>query len=360
MSTLDTSSAGRRTLLSPSAVRSAVLPVVRERVAALEPTLARICSYHLGFVDEHGGPSGAQNGKLTRAGLMAAAADGVGLRPEDIRCQAAALELLHNSTLIHDDIIDADELRRGRPAAWKVFGAGQAILAGDALQALALRMVVDDEGPGHTEIAGLFAEALGLVLAGQARELTVRLGPDTGTAAYDRIVTEKTSALLECALVTPALRAGSPQHVRAALRSAGRHLGLAFQILNDVEDIWGDPAVTGKPVRSDILRRNPSFPVLAALSTGTPAGERLRLLWESDGTTAAHLQEMAGLVEETGGRHTAERTSRGHLDTALEHLARAELTPAAAAGLTALFDRIVHRDRPRQGGQNLDSGGGRQ
>ncbi|WP_208615130.1 polyprenyl synthetase family protein [Streptomyces caeruleatus] len=274
---------------------------------------------------------------------MLAAADGVGLGPEDVRCQAAALELLHNSTLIHDDIIDADELRRGRPAAWKVFGTSLAILAGDALQALALRMVVDDQGPGRAEISSVFAEAIGLVLAGQSREFTVRLGPGTGIAEYDRIVEEKTSALLECALVTPAVRAGRPEHVLAALCGAGRHLGLAFQICNDIEDIWGDPVVTGKPARSDILRRNPSFPVLAALSADSPAGERLSRLWHADGTTAAHLQEMADLVEESGGRRTAEQLARSHLDSALEHLGRAELSSAASTDLTALFDRIVHR-----------------
>lgn len=343
MSALDTSSTGLQALLSPRMVRSTVLPVVRQRVSALEPTLARICSYHLGFIDEHGDPSSAGSGKLTRAALMMAAAGGVGLRPEDVRSHAAALELLHNSTLIHDDIIDADELRRGLPAAWKVFGASLAILAGDALQALGLQMVVDDPGPGRAEISSVFAEALRLVLAGQSRELTVRLGSGAGIAEYDRIVEEKTSALLECALVTPALRAGKPEHVLTALRGAGRHLGLAFQIFNDVEDIWGDPAVTGKPVRGDIQRRNPSFPVLAALSVDSPVSERLRGLWHAEGTTAAHLQEMADLTEEAGGRHTAEQLSRGHLGSALEHLGRAELSPAASAELTALFDRIVNR-----------------
>ncbi|MET1074165.1 MAG: polyprenyl synthetase family protein, partial [Umezawaea sp.] len=150
-------------------------------------------------------------------------------------------------------------------------------------------------------------------------------------------------ALLQCALVTPALRAGKPEHVQAALRGAGRHLGLAFQIFNDVEDIWGDPAVTGKPVRGDIQRRNPSLPVLAAMSADSPVGERLRGLWHAEGTTAAHLQEMADLTEEAGGRRTAEQLSRGHLDSALEHLGRAGLSPAASTELTALFDRIVNR-----------------
>lgn len=178
--------------------------------------------------------------------------------------------------------------------------------------------------------------------SGQSREFTVRLNARAGTAECERILEEETSALLECALVTPALRAGRPEHVRAALRGAGRHLGLAFQIFNDVEDIWGDPAVTGMSVRSDIQRRNPSYPALAAMSAGNPAGERLRELWHADGTSPAYLQEMADLVEESGGRRAAERASRDHLDAARNHLGRAELLPAAHAELTALFDHIVN------------------
>jgi len=343
MSTHLTSSTEFPLLLSPEVVRSTVLPVVEQQVTALEPTLARVCLYHLGFTDERGDPSSGGGGKLTRASLMTAAADGVGLRPEDVRSQAAAVELLHNATLIHDDIIDADELRRGRRATWTVFGTGLAVLAGDALQALGLRMVVDDPGPGRAEISSVFAEALGLVHAGQARELTFRLGPGNGIAEYDRIVEEKASALLECALVTPALRAGKPEHVLAALRAAGRHLGFALQIANDVEDIWGDPAVTGKPDRGDIQRRNPTFPVLAALSAGSQASDQLRQLWQVDNTTAAHLQAVADLIEETGGRHTAEQLSRRHLDSAVEQLRRAELSSAATTELIALFDRIVNR-----------------
>lgn len=153
MSTLDSSPAGLAAPPSPGSVRSAVLPLVRQQVSALEPTVARICGYHLGFIDEHGDPSTTGNGKLTRAGLMLAAAEGVGLPPEDVRSHAAALELLHNSTLIHDDIIDGDETRRGRPAAWTLFGVGPAILAGDALQGLAPQGVTDAPGPGRAEIS---------------------------------------------------------------------------------------------------------------------------------------------------------------------------------------------------------------
>ncbi|MFI0980632.1 polyprenyl synthetase family protein [Streptomyces sp. NPDC021093] len=335
-------------LQSRSAVRSLVLPVVRQRVSALEPNLARVCCYHLGFMDEHGDPSGGGDGGLTRAGLMMAAADGVGLRPEDVRSQAAAVELLHHATLLHDDIVDAAEVRRGRPAAWKVFGAGLAIPAGNALQALGLQLVVDDPGPGSREIAGSFTGAIGLVHAGRARGLTLRPGPGAGVAAYEHIVTEKVSALLECSLGTPAVRAGAPERVLSALHAAGRHLGIAWQISHDVADIWGGPAGTGKPVREDIGRRNLTLPVLIALSAGSPAGERLSRLWHADSGTAAHLQVLADLIDEAGGRHSAEQLSRRHLDSAVEHLGRARLSRSGTTELTALFHRIVRSaGRPR-------------
>ncbi|WP_328680836.1 polyprenyl synthetase family protein [Streptomyces sp. NBC_00322] len=343
MSTHVTLSTGSQALLSPRVVRSTVLPVIQQQVSVLEPTLVRICGYHLGFIDEHGDPSSGGDGKLTRASLMMAVADGVGLRPEDVQSQAAAVELLHNATLLHDDIADADELRRGRPAAWKVFGVSLAIHAGNALQALGLRIVVDDSGPGHKEIASSFAEALGLVHAGQARELTLRPGPGASIAAYEQIVKEKASALLEFSLATPAMRAGKPENVLAALRDAGRHLGIALQISNDVEDIWGDPAVTGKPIRGDIKRRNLTFPVLAAWSADNPASDQLSRLWHADSITAAHLQALADLIDEAGGRDSAQRLSRRHLDSAVEHLGRAGLSPTATAELTTLFNRIVNR-----------------
>ncbi|OJF84776.1 polyprenyl diphosphate synthase [Nocardia seriolae] len=329
--------------MSPRIVRSSVLPVIQQQVSTLEPSLARVCRYHLGFADKHGDSSVGAGGKLTRAGLMMAAADGFGLKPEDLLAPAAAVELLHNATLIHDDIIDADELRRGRPAAWKAFGTSLAILAGNALQALALRMVVDDSGPGHEEIVSTFTEAMCLVHAGQARELAFQPDPGSGVAEYERIVAEKNSALLEISLGTPAVRAGNRENALAALRSAGRHLGFAFQISNDVEDIWGDPAVTGKPARGDIRRRNPTFPVLVALSADSQASAQLTRLWHSDDTATTHLQSLADLIEEAGGRHSAQQLCRRHLDSAVEHLGRAKLSSTATTELTTLFGFVVNR-----------------
>ncbi|WP_306205396.1 polyprenyl synthetase family protein [Actinoplanes sp. RD1] len=316
---------------------------MRQRVSELEPTLARIGLYHLGFADEQGAPSTGGDGKLTRTSLITAAAQGVGLAPEDVLSQAAALELFHNSTLIHDDIIDGDDLRRGRPAAWRVFGTGLAILAGNALENLALRMVMTDTGAGREPVSRAFAEAIGRVHDGQAREIVFRPGPGATTAEYDRIVAGKASALLEWSLTTPAVQAGEPEEVLAALRAAGRHLGAGLQMSNDVEDIWGDTAVTGKGDRGDIKRRNLTFPVVLALSADCAAGRALARLWQADDTTDAHLQAMADLIEEAGGRRTATQLAQDHLARAVENLARAHLAEAATDELTTLFDRIVNR-----------------
>lgn len=343
MSTLVTSSDGLGDGPSTYQERPSVVPVMRRRVSELEPTLARICLYHLGFADKDGAASSGGDGKLTRTGLIMAAAEGVGLSPHDVLSQAAALELLHNSTLIHDDIIDGDELRRGRTAAWRVFGTSLAILAGNVLENLALRMVMTDPGPGRERITRAFAEATASVHEGQARELLFKPGPAATSAEYDRIVAGKASALLEWSLTAPALQVGMPESVVTTLSAAGRHLGAALQMSNDVEDIWGDFEVTGKGDRGDIRRRNLTFPVVLALSSDGIAAQELNRLWHVDDTTDVHLQAMADLIEEAGGRSAAQRLAAGHLAAALDNLGRAGLTSAASTELTALFDRIVNR-----------------
>lgn len=323
--------------------RSIALPLIHEEAAALERSLARVCLYHLGFTDDSGAATGRPDSKLVRATLMMATAEGFGLTPEEVRAPAAAVELLHNSTLLHDDIIDDDELRRGRPAAWKVFGVKMALLAGDALQAVGLHVVVDDRRHGHEKIAGAFTRAIGLVQAGQARELAFQPGPDATVERFERIAAEKTGVLLGCSLGAPAMRAGAPETVLAALCDAGKHLSIAWQATNDIEDIWGSPVVTGKPIRGDIRRRNLTAPVLAALSAAGPASAQLRRLWHTDNTTTEHLQKMADLIDEAGGRREAHQLSRRHLDAAVEQLGHAGLPRTTTDQLAALFDRIVNR-----------------
>ncbi|MFE6163247.1 polyprenyl synthetase family protein [Streptomyces sp. NPDC056486] len=316
--------------------RTIVWPMVNEQVRALQPDLACVCLHHLGLTDVR---TGAGTSKLVRASLVMAAAAGLDVPPEHMGIEATAVEMLHNSTLLHDDIIDDDRTRRGRSSAWAAFGVPLAVLAGDAMQAAGLRMVLD----GENRQARSFADAIGLVLAGQAGELTLLMGPTANVAQYELVAVQKTSALLECSLTAAAIRAKSPEATLEALRGAGRHLGIAWQAANDVEDIWGDPAVTGKPARGDLARRNLTLPVLTAAATDGPAAAQLRRLWDRPETASAHLEEMADLIEQAGGRHAAQDRSRHHLGLALDHLDRAELTATSTDELRAMFPLIVHR-----------------
>lgn len=224
-------------------------------------------AYHMGLREADGSEGPGIGGKLLRPSLVCFSCEALGGDPDAALPLACALELVHNFSLIHDDLQDKDELRRGRPAVWKVFGGEQAINAGDGMLVLALRVAL--EGEGLSEGARLDALAAILsatyrMIEGQVLDLSLE-GKDAGVGEYLRMAREKTGALMGCALELGAIAAGVDGAVRAGHRKLGETLGLAFQIRDDWIGIWGDPGVTGKPVGSDLSRRKRSFPVTFAL-----------------------------------------------------------------------------------------------
>lgn len=243
---------------------------------------------------------------------------------------AVAVELVHVFSLLHDDIMDGDPARRGRPTVWKAYGTGPAVLAGDALFALAVETLVD---AGSDAVRRLSA-ALSDLVRGQADDLLFATRPWTGpervrpeeVPGHGRAQDRRAAGLRGGA--GRSARRGAPAAV-AALDRAGRHLGVAFQIVDDVLGIWGDPLVTGKPVHGDLRERKKTFPVLAALDSPTSAAARLARLLESGGPP----QEMADLVEECGGRSAA-------LAEARRRMALAE----TAYELRPLLDYLLRRD----------------
>ncbi|CAM5542471.1 hypothetical protein SCANM63S_08931 [Streptomyces canarius] len=163
-------------------------------------------------------------------------------------------------------------------------------------------------------------------------------GPGRVTPEEYRAMAEgKTGALLGCAAALGATLGGAPRDTADALDRAGRHLGVAFQLVDDVLGIWGDPAVTGKPVGGDLRERKKTFPVLAAL--GSPAARRLPALLGPDG----HAEEAAALIEAAGGRTAALAEARTHTAAARELLATASLATGAAEALTELLESLVGR-----------------
>lgn len=310
--------------------RELVQPALQQAVGRLHPWVGEMAAYSFGWCEVGGDPAVASGGKGIRQALAVLGAEAAGAPGRAGVPAAVAVELVHVFSLLHDDIMDGDPARRGRPTVWKAYGTGPAVLAGDALFALAVEILAD----AGSDAVRLLSAALSDLVRGQADDLLFATRPWTGPervrpAEYRAMAEHKTGALLGCAAAMGALLGGAPPAEVAALDRAGRHLGVAFQIVDDMLGIWGDPLVTGKPVHGDLRERKKTFPVLAALDSPTPAAARLARLLESDGP----LPEIAALIEQCGGRSAALAESR-------RHLASAE----TAYQLRPLLDYLLRRD----------------
>lgn len=327
-------------------VRVSVDPELRAAVGSLPLALRRIARYHFGWEHPDGTPAGGHAGKAIRPALVltaAAALGGPGARDAAVPAAVAA-ELVHNFTLLHDDVMDRDTTRRHRPTAWTVFGDADAILVGDALQALALRLLAVDPHPASPAAAARLADCVVELCAGQQADTAMeKRGP--GEVGLDEVLAmaeAKTGALLGCACALGALYAGAADEDVAALDAFGREAGLAFQLIDDVIGIWGDPSHTGKPAGADLAARKKSLPVVAALTSGGPAAAELAALYEVP-YAKEDLERTAVAVERAGGRDWAQTQAAERMARAVQELARAVPDPEEAGGLLALAEFVTRR-----------------
>jgi geranylgeranyl diphosphate synthase type I len=327
--------------------RLLVEPEMRKAVSRLDPVMQRVCGYHLGWLDAEGASTPGGGGKGLRPALAVTSAVVCGGDPARAVPVAVAVELVHNFSLVHDDIMDGDTRRRQRTTVWAEFGVPAGVLAGDALLCLALDVLLAD---GHDETTGPIARclvrAVGELVAGQSADLEFERRCDVSLAEGLGMAAAKTSALMSCAASGGALSAGATEHQVELLASFGRHLGHAFQAVDDLLGIWGDPARTGKPALADLRVRKKSLPVVAALASPTAAGDALRDRYRRpDPFEEAELEQVADLVERSGGRLWAERRVRAEVAEAkrcVRLLGR--LTPAQEV-LGELADFVAGRDR---------------
>ena len=325
--------------------RGLVEPALRTAVDTLPSSMSHIAGYHLGWWDQDHHPARANGGKAIRPVLALVSAQAVGGTAGKAVPAAVAVELVHNHSLLHDDVMDRDLTRRHRRTAWTVFGVNPAILAGDALLVLALDVLA---GSGHRaapEGIRMLATAVQELFDGQDADLSFEQGTEVELAECVQMAKGKTAALIGCACALGAVFGGGrPEQVRC-LQGFGKHLGLAFQHVDDLLGIWGDPAVTGKPVHSDLYSGKKSLPVVAALTSQTPAGRELAALYHRDeplsGTDAAHAAE---LIDIAGGRAWSQAQADELLAQAMRELQSASPAPKAAAELGVLARLATHRD----------------
>jgi geranylgeranyl diphosphate synthase type I len=327
--------------------RGLVDPALRAAVDRLPESMRRIAGYHFGWCDEHGRPgaAGGAGGKSVRPALVLLAAQAVGGSPEQAVPAACAAELVHNFTLLHDDVMDGDLTRRHRPTSWAVFGSSAAILAGDALLTLAFDVL---SGAGR-DAAGTGMRTLSTVLYalvdGQSADLSFEQRQDVELPECLRMAAGKTGSLLGGACSLGAIFGGGSAEQVDRLRGFGEHVGLAFQFVDDLLGIWGDPATTGKAVYSDLANRKKTLPVVATLTSATAAGRELAGLYHRDDPLSdAELAHAADLIESAGGRAWTEAQAAEHFGRAVSCLDGVGLATRATAELGALARLAVHRD----------------
>ncbi|MCE2526386.1 MAG: polyprenyl synthetase family protein [Actinomycetia bacterium] len=332
----------------PDAVERAgalLQPALRAAVDRLSPGLAAPARYHFGWADASGRllPQG-RHGKGVRPALALLSAEAVGAGPEVALPGAVAVELIHNFSLIHDDIVDDDAQRRHRPTMWKVFGVGDAIIVGDALMGLALEVLLGEQTPARAAAAADLTRATMEMITGQNMDMSFELRDNVDVQECWEMVSLKTGALLAHASAVGAILAEAPTETVEALRSFGMQLGLGFQALDDLLGIWGDPAVTGKPVGNDLRERKMSIPVTVALGSGTPAGEKLATLYAKDHLDESDLARAAALVEQAGGREATAAAAQERLHGAAEALSNAAIEPSPAREMLDLAHFVVNRE----------------
>lgn len=255
------------------------------------------------------------SGKMLRPALsllIACAADTPD--PRDSVLVAAATEILHNATLLHDDVADASTLRRGVPTVFAQQGAGTAVMVGDFWLASSVHCIMDIKV--RDSIIPLYARVLRLLSEGQLLELAKSQAPDADENDYLRIIYDKTASLFETTCQAAAIAAGATETQTEAAAAYGKAIGMAFQIRDDIFD-YGDADAIGKPVGIDLKEGKVTLPLIGALKrSGLPAEEQRRLLSDAKGT----LESLRDFVLENGGLDYAREKMDAYIAEATDAL----------------------------------------
>jgi geranylgeranyl diphosphate synthase type I len=305
--------------------------------------------YHLGWIDELGESRREPGGKLLRPILCLLACQAVGGEWRQALPTAAAVELVHNFSLLHDDIEDASPERHHRPTVWKVWGQAQAINAGDSMHALARLALFRLEGRGVARervlrAAHILDETCLQLCEGQYLDIRYEGCLGIGVEDYLRMIGDKTAALIEASLHLGALVGAGDEKATRHLCYFGRNLGLAFQIQDDVLGIWGGEKTTGKPA-DDIQRRKKTLPVVYGLKAAG-AGEREEL-WRICGQEAMGKEgvtRVLGILNRLGARAYAQGMAEQYYQEAISQLEASNLPSPALEELEEVAASLMKRE----------------
>jgi octaprenyl-diphosphate synthase len=278
-------------------------------------------------------------GKRMRPVLLLLVAQALGYKGSHHHLMAAAVEFIHTATLLHDDVVDESELRRGRDTANAMFGNAASVLVGDYLYSRAFEMMVDVDSMRMMQI---MSGATTVIAEGEVLQLLNIHDPDVSEDRYLQVVRFKTAKLFEAAAEAGAVLAGASRVQQEAAAAYGRHIGTAFQLVDDVLDYNGDVGALGKNVGDDLREGKPTLPLIRVLEVGTP--EQKQLVREAIEKGEADFDAVARAIQETGALEHASRCAVAEAALARQAIETLPDSPARQA-LIDFCTFAIERDR---------------
>ena len=308
--------------------------------------------YHLGWVDRQGGELEipVSQGKALRPTLCLFACEALTDDYSKALSAAAALELIHDFSLIHDDIQDQDVERRHQPTVWHLWGIPKALAAGNAMQCTGDLALLDAGGKDVApetvlRVSGILTESYLEMIQGQCMDLDFESRTDIKAQEYLQMIAFKTGALIRCALEIGALLATEDEAAVRAFANFGDCLGQVFQIRDDYLGIWGDEATLGKATGNDIRRRKKSYPVVFALerASGRAMDDLLRI-YGQEVLEEDDVQRVLAVLDEVGSQEHSQRLTEASAARALEALRPVSLPQWAQTEVEELVDFLARRE----------------
>lgn len=311
------------------------------------PDFMAMMAYQFGYVDEQLRPINESGGKRFRPLLCLLACEGVGGSVQQALTAAAAIEILHNFSLVHDDIEDRDSTRRHRPTVWKLWGEAHGINVGDAMFALAGRAILESPVDPATalDVARHFGDTARALTEGQYLDMSFESRADVRAEEYSNMVENKTGALIEFSLWAGARIGGADDKTLTAVASFGNELGKAFQIQDDISGIWASSDRTGKEPGTDLRNGKKTLPVLLAAEY---AEEPFRSVLSSYVKSATgDIARVLDALNETGARAYAEERVSAHLKLARLALEGAGLGSSHTHTFLSLAAEVTRQPAPK-------------
>lgn len=294
--------------------------VVKDDFSAVNELIIKQLHSDVGLVENIGHYLVEAGGKRLRPLMVLLTANALGYPQTSNKSEhldlAAIIEFIHTATLLHDDVVDMSSLRRGRPTANAQWGNAPSVLVGDFLYSRAFQMMVQI---GSMDIMAILANTTNVISEGEVQQLVNAKNPDVSEENYYQVIDKKTAILFAAACEVAAVLAGATEEQRQALKTYGRKVGIAFQLVDDALDYTGDAATLGKNVGDDLAEGKPTLPLIYAMRTGTPEQAAVIANAIRNGD-ASQLNAILAVVQSTGAMDYTLEAARAHVRDAITAL----------------------------------------